>query len=154
MGDDERVQLQTAALLHDIGWADGQRGHHKNSMRRILREEELPLNDRERMIVALVARYHRRALPKEKHPLFRDLDPRDRQVVRKLACLLRIADGLDYSHDSCVADVEVQALNHSVRVFCLSHHLMGRDIDRAMAKGGECFQKLFSRELMILWRRI
>jgi exopolyphosphatase/guanosine-5'-triphosphate,3'-diphosphate pyrophosphatase len=153
-GEDERVQLQTAALLHDIGWADGQRGHHKNSMRRILREDSLPLDDRERRMVALIARYHRRALPKEKHPFFRALDPGDRQVVSELACLLRIADGLDYSHDSSVVDVEVQIGDQAVRIFCLAHRPMDRDMARAMAKGGKLFQTLFGRELMILWRHI
>ncbi len=153
-GDDERVQLQAAALLHDIGWADGQRGHHKSSMRRILDAAELPMDERERKIVALIARYHRRALPREKHPYFRDLESEDRRRVRELGCLLRIADGLDYSHDSGVEDLEVQVLDHSVRVICRSRHLMRRDIERAMDKGGECFKSLFNRELIILWHHI
>lgn len=153
-GDEDRILLQLAGLLHDIGWADGQKGHHKSSMRRILSASDLPLQRKERWLVALLARYHRRTLPREEHPLFRELDVEDRRRVRELACLLRIADGLDYSHDASVADLSVEISNDVVLVLCSSNHPLNSDIDRAMGKGGECFKSLFERELKIRWRRI
>ncbi len=102
LGQRERELLTCAALLHDIGLSVGVLSHHKHSQRLIL-EAALPaLTDEERAIVANVARYHRKALPSEKHPPFAELSPRDREVVRHLAALLRVADGLDRAHEDAV----------------------------------------------------
>ena len=46
-------------------------------------------------MVAAIARYHRGALPKRKHESYGELSPDDREVVRRLAGILRLADGLD-----------------------------------------------------------
>ena len=63
------------------------------------------LISRDRRIIGLIARYHRKALPKEQHTYFRDLDTKDRNIVRKLAGILRVADGLDRMHQSKVKDI-------------------------------------------------
>ena len=49
-------------------------------------------------MIACVARYHRKALPKSRHVGFRDLSAPARLTVERLAALLRIADGLDRAH--------------------------------------------------------
>ena len=59
-------------------------------------------------MIALVARYHRRAHPKASHPEFSALDPEDQVAVRQLAAMLRIADGLDRAHANNVEDVRVR----------------------------------------------
>jgi putative phosphoesterase len=101
LGDDERFYLQCAAMLHDIGWMEGQRRHHKTALRAIL-SADLPFDDRERLIVASIARYHRKALPSTRHDHFAALDAVDRRTVRILGGILRVADGLDRSHLSLV----------------------------------------------------
>jgi hypothetical protein len=58
--------------------------------------------------VAHVARYHRGATPnKRKHVAFGALDRAMRRRVRRLAALLRVADGLDRGHVSGVDCVRV-----------------------------------------------
>jgi putative phosphoesterase len=106
MGGEERFWLQCGALLHDIGWLEGQQGHHKTAIRIIMADSALPFTARERRIVGLIARYHRKALPRPDHQYFQDLDEADRQRVEVLAGILRVADALDRSHTSCVTDVE------------------------------------------------
>ena len=59
-------------------------------------------------IIANVARYHRRALPSLKHEPFHELSPKHKRIVRVLAALLRVADGLDRTHFSVVRTVEVK----------------------------------------------
>jgi len=100
-----RGWLECGALLHDIGWVAGRKGHHKTAARLIMEAEELPLDGRSRQIVACVARYHRKALPAVEHELFAGLVPDDRRVVCVLAGLLRVADGLDRSHAGVVDEV-------------------------------------------------
>jgi putative phosphoesterase len=103
--DGDRFLLNCAALLHDIGWIEGQKGHHKTSMRLILDSQTLPLNDERRMMIALIARYHRKALPKDSHPFFAQLPDRNQQKIRILAGILRIADGLDRTHTCTIKSV-------------------------------------------------
>ncbi len=106
MGVRDRSLLHYAALLHDIGWAEGPQGHHKASMRLILSDSGLPFGRAERQMVALIARYHRKALPSERHEHYRNLDRADQHRVCMLAGILRVADGLDRSHNSIVRGVQ------------------------------------------------
>ena len=61
----------------------------------ILTTPDLPFERREREIIGCVARYHRRGLPTLKHEAFAALSAPDQRVVRRLAAILRVADGLD-----------------------------------------------------------
>ncbi len=95
MGAAERRVLWCAALLHDVGYAEGWRAHHKHSYR-LIRETPTPcLAPRENLLVACVARYHRGADPKARHEGYAELSEDERLVVHCLAAILRTADGLD-----------------------------------------------------------
>jgi len=108
LGARGRFLLNCAALLHDIGWCEGGKAHHKTAMRLILADTTIDLDERERAIVACVARYHRGAMPRERHKRFAALDDGDQRTVWLLAGMLRVADGLDYTHGSLVRDVDVR----------------------------------------------
>ncbi len=105
-GMEERTLLECASLLHDIGWCVSGKKHHKHSMQLILQSNISSFTEREKLLVANIARYHRRALPKFKHNEFAMLSPGDQHLVRHLASLLRIADGLDRSHTAKIKKVE------------------------------------------------
>jgi exopolyphosphatase/guanosine-5'-triphosphate,3'-diphosphate pyrophosphatase len=107
LDDEQRDLLYCAGLLHDIGYAEGYWGHHKTAYKLIM-EADLPgLTEREKRIVANVARYHRGAAPKPSHQGFAALDAEDRETVTRLGAILRLADGLDRSHTDAVRDLEV-----------------------------------------------
>jgi exopolyphosphatase/guanosine-5'-triphosphate,3'-diphosphate pyrophosphatase len=103
--NEDRFLLNCAALLHDIGWIEGQKAHHKTAMKLILESQTLPFPDDRRRIIALIARYHRKALPKDSHPLFSQLSDKDKRKTRILAGILRIADGLDRTHTCAVKSI-------------------------------------------------
>jgi len=90
--------LVVAALLHEIGLYVGNRSHHKHSMYLIQNSDIFGLGNRDREIAALVARYHRKALPQANHPEYMALDRDSRLAVSKLAAILRVADALDRRH--------------------------------------------------------
>ncbi|MCI0534536.1 MAG: HD domain-containing protein, partial [Verrucomicrobiales bacterium] len=83
-GDRERQLLEAAACLHDIGWGvarDGAR-HHKHSAR-LIREQTWQHFSREEVnLIAQVARYHRKSLPKSKHADFAALPKDQKRTVR------------------------------------------------------------------------
>jgi len=102
--------LEAAALLHDVGALVSYKAHHKHSYHLILHAEALPLDPVQRLLVAVVSRYHRRSPPSKKHPEFAALKPEERVRVRRLAAILRVADGLDRGHVSAVESVRVRML--------------------------------------------
>ncbi|MFW6163933.1 MAG: HD domain-containing protein [Planctomycetota bacterium] len=106
LGDRERELLCCAALLHDVGVSVRYKGHHKHSLRLIL-DNPLPgFSPDEMLLVANLARYHRKARPKAKHEHFQRLDEADQETVRRLAAILRLADGLDRAHEDAVEQVD------------------------------------------------
>ena len=61
----------------------------------------------ERMLVALLSRYHRKSGPRKKHEEFAALSDEDQALVRRLSALLRVADGLDRGHTGLVESLRV-----------------------------------------------
>jgi exopolyphosphatase/guanosine-5'-triphosphate,3'-diphosphate pyrophosphatase len=113
---EERDTLAAAALLHDIGYHISYDGHHKHSYYLISNAELLGMSPAERLVIANVARYHRGAAPKRKHPNLALLEKSACRQVRRLAALLRIADGLDRGHIGAVARVRVRWTDRGIRV--------------------------------------
>jgi exopolyphosphatase/guanosine-5'-triphosphate,3'-diphosphate pyrophosphatase len=105
LGEAERDFLEIAALLHDVGFHISHAQHHMHSYYLIRNAELLGFTEDEKEIIANLARYHRKSHPKPKHETFQRLDAHGQKVVRTLAGLLRIADGLDRSHTKAVRDV-------------------------------------------------
>lgn len=137
--------LTCAGILHDIGWSQGQKAHHKAAMDMILQAASLPLSDRQRAIVALTARYHRRGLPKESHPHYTQLPLQDRLVVDILAGILRVADGLDRSHLAVVQDVDIQKHSHLLE-FCCKTTAPARPEMLAAQKKADLLEKALGRK--------
>jgi exopolyphosphatase/guanosine-5'-triphosphate,3'-diphosphate pyrophosphatase len=95
LADRERLLLQVAAILHDIGIFISPRAHHKHSQYLIAASQIFGLSNEETAVVSNIARYHRRGLPQKSHLPYIALDGRDRLIVNKLASILRIANALD-----------------------------------------------------------
>lgn len=86
--------LVTAALLHEIGGFVSNRAHHKHTLYLILNSDIFGLGPHDLLLTALVARYHRRAMPKPSHEYYMTLTREDRVAVTKMAAILRVADCL------------------------------------------------------------
>lgn len=115
MGEAEREWLDYAALLHDIGYHIQEHQHHKHTYY-LMTHADLPgFSSDEIGIMANVARYHRRGLPKVGHQGFKFLNAEQRKTVLGLSAILRIADGLDRTHFSVVKSVKVE-LGKSLRL--------------------------------------
>jgi exopolyphosphatase/guanosine-5'-triphosphate,3'-diphosphate pyrophosphatase len=100
-----REWLEFAALLHDVGHHIDHKNHHRHSLYLITNGELLGFRPEELEIIGLVARFHRKAAPKESDAELKSLPRDSRQTVRALSAILRVADALDRSHYSVVRDV-------------------------------------------------
>lgn len=94
----QELILRIAALLHETGGFISNRSHHKHSMYLIQNSGIFGLSREDVTLAALIARYHRRALPALSHPEYAALDRDSRITVSKSAAILRVADALDRNH--------------------------------------------------------
>ena len=136
----ERKLLEAAALLHDIGYFISYNSHHKHSHHLIRHADLFGFSPREREMVALIARYHRKSLPKKKHPEYERLEAKDQQIVSRLGGILRLSDGLDRRRSGLV---EVVGLTRHDSVFCFK--LLGTEDISVEIFGGNAKKDLFEK---------
>jgi CHAD domain-containing protein/HD superfamily phosphodiesterase len=109
-GVSARSSLLAAALLHDVGKSEGEKGHHKTSFD-LIRAHGNPLGwkpaDLQR--AAIVARFHRGALPTRRHQSLRDLLPDEQKATIQLAAILRLANALDAGHDGHIGRIQIES---------------------------------------------
>jgi exopolyphosphatase/guanosine-5'-triphosphate,3'-diphosphate pyrophosphatase len=149
LGTAERTLLEVSALLHDIGYYIGTMDHNKNSYYLINASPLVGINDSEKAMIALVARYHRRSLPKPSHKEFMALAPKRRRIVMRLAAILRLAEALDREHSNRVERCRV-----TVRRKTVSLLLKGRGdllLERwALNYGSRMFERVYKKKVVVL----
>ena len=116
LGKRDRLLMELAGLLHEVGNFVGAAGHHRHAYYIIVQTPILGLSDEELLVVANVARYHRKAPPDLSHEGYRDLAEKDRQRVRVLAAILRVADALDHDHRQSVTAVQAKSRGSELRL--------------------------------------
>jgi CHAD domain-containing protein/HD superfamily phosphodiesterase len=106
---DTRSCLYVAALLHDVGKAKGNKGHHKASLE-LIKAHGTPLGWKPDNMAraALIARFHCGALPTRSHKSLRDLLPDEQKITIQLAAILRLANALDAAHDGHIRRVRIE----------------------------------------------
>ncbi|GFE60461.1 Ppx/GppA phosphatase family protein [Geobacter sp. AOG2] len=136
----ERKMLEAAAYLHDIGYFISYSSHHKHSYHLIRHADLFGFAPQEREMIAHIARYHRKSLPKKKHVEFLRMPEKDQQTVCRLGGILRLADGLDRRR-SCL--VEVVELVHSGNDYRMK--LLGTEDISVEIFGGNAKKDLFEK---------
>lgn len=109
LADEDKELLEYAGYLHDIGYYIAHSAHHKHALYIIRNSELKGFRQDEIEVIANVARYHRRSTPKKRHEEYWKLRAPLRAKIRKLAGILRVADGLDRSHFQNVQKLEVES---------------------------------------------
>lgn len=147
-----RRALEAAALLHDVGNAVSFHKHHKHTFYLVANADMPGFSNREREIVATVARYHRRSTPDRNRADLAQLSAAELTTVRKLAALLRVANALDASHQQPVRELRAEQRDG---VVTLRLRLRGPadlelwDADRE----GQFFREVFRKRLEFAVRR-
>jgi exopolyphosphatase/guanosine-5'-triphosphate,3'-diphosphate pyrophosphatase len=143
----DRDLLWAAAVLHGIGRFVGESGHHKHAAYLIRNTRLAGWRDDERELIAQIARYYRKAMPKPSHLEYAALAPGDRRRVDVLASLLRIADGLDILHLGTVTDVSAVPEDGLVVIGAQADGDASGEVDAAMEKA-DLFERTFGVRLV------
>ena len=112
-----RELLWAAAMLHACGQHINLSAYHKHSWYLIRHGELLGYSEAEHLMVAAIARYHRRSLPKKRHESWQALATRDdRRLVSEMALMLRLAAALDRRPEPVVESVRVMASSGKLKI--------------------------------------
>jgi len=149
LGGEHRRLLAAAALLHDIGYFVSHTSHHKHSAYLIQNSELTGFTSPEVSVIANVVYYHRGALPKAKHECYSELRVQDRDIVRKLAALLRLADALDRDHEGSVRELSCEIGAGEVRIVALCSREV-ETIRWRLEERSDLFVEAFGREVELI----
>ncbi len=138
----DRDILYAAAILHGIGRFVAESARHKHTAYIIRNSPLRGWRDDERELVAQVARYYRKAMPKLSHPEWAVLGVADRRRVEVLAAMLRIADGLDTRELGVVMDVSVNRDRGRIAVIAQAEADVSGELAAAMFKA-DLFERTF-----------
>ncbi len=152
LGATERCWLECSSILHDIGLSKSASGHHKKSAKLILNDIEMPFPSQERRIIANIARYHRKGLPKQSHYNLASMDKATIHKVKVLASLLRVADGLDCTHQAIVNSINLKVGTKKITVESLTKNKSMLE-EQAFNKKKDLFEKVFGKKLVLIWKR-
>ena len=101
----ERELLEYGSTLHDIGTFLSYDTHQSHAYH-LIRESTLPgFQPEEIEIIANLAYFHRKNIPKKRHPNIAELNKDAVKSIRVLSALLRIAECLDRSHNGIISHV-------------------------------------------------
>jgi len=148
LGPDAGRLLEAAAYLRDAGHAISDASHHKHSQYIVQNSDLAGLTGAERRLVALLCRYHRKAMPAARHTEFQALGPEHRRTLLRLVPLLRVADALDRSRDQRVESVKGEAGSAQVVLTIYSEQDTG--LERWAVEGAAAdFAQVYGRRLVV-----
>ncbi len=133
-GEGERRLVEAAAVLRNVGHHINYQRHHIHTYH-LVRHANLPgFTPREIELIANIARYHRRGVPRKQHPNFSCLSRSDRERVRRLAAIVRFVDGLDRSHRQRVQNIEVSLHKRRLHITLIAAEAVDLELWGGMQK--------------------
>lgn len=146
---EQRAILQIAALLHDVGRSKGEKKHHKATWR-LIQKLKPPLGcSAERLRIAgIVARYHRRALPRAGQKTLAGLYPGQRQNVLRLSGILRLANAFDAARDGRIQRLEVGEQKGCLVIAAQGYSARGRLAER-IAGARHLLETVYRRPVIV-----
>lgn len=146
LGRRELLVLKIAAALHKAGLFVNNQAYHKHSHYIILNTEIAGLSPDEQRQAALVARYHRKSIPKPQHVEFMALPPCERSAVNKLSAILRLACALaEFVDPGRRFSVKIDPESVTMRAEDGATLQLG---DGSLAAESEHFQYVFARKII------
>lgn len=116
LGFNEREWLEAAALLHDVGFYISTDQHHKHSYYLISHCDMPGFTKDESEIIANIARYHRKSHPNNKHSNYKKLPADKKRIIKILAGILRIAEGIDRRQLLIVKDIKLKVIGKALEI--------------------------------------
>jgi exopolyphosphatase/guanosine-5'-triphosphate,3'-diphosphate pyrophosphatase len=144
----ERMMLEVAAILHDIGMFIRGSGHHKHGQYIVVNSEIFGLHREEQDIIANVIRYHRGDPPSVTDFDYIALQREERILVLKMASILRVADALDRGHSQRIKNVRVECKTETVALHTGGNHDLSLE-NIGLEEKADLFQEVFGYKVVL-----
>ena len=124
-----RDLLWAAAKLHACGKHINISAYHKHSWYLIKNGELLGYSQGEHLMVAAIARYHRKSFPKKRHESWQLLiDESQKTLVGDMSLLLRLSCALDRRPEPLVSKIVIETNNKKINIELIPYDL-GQNLD-------------------------
>ena len=144
-----RLLLETAAILHDVGFYIRPGDHHLHGQYIVANSDIFGLTREDIHIVANLVRYHRGENPSPAHSEYASLPRTDRTMVLKLSALLRVADALDRGHSQHIEDFDVELTRDTLFLRARgTHHITLERL--ALDEKAGLFEDVFGYKLVVV----
>ncbi|MDR0622971.1 MAG: HD domain-containing protein [Treponema sp.] len=144
----ERMMLETAAILHDIGMYIKGSGHHKHGQYIVANSEIFGLHREELDIIANVIRYHRGDPPSPGDIEYITLQREERILVLKMASILRVADALDRGHTQQIKNITLERRSQTLMIHAEGVHDLS--LERiGIEQKADLFQDVFGYKVIL-----
>lgn len=152
LGVHEKEYLEAASVLHQVGLAISHTGYHKHSYYIIKNSEHMVgFSNSEIELIALIARYHRKSMPKAKHEEFKILSPDEQVLVKKLASLLKLADALDRSLKKNISDLGMEIFEREILLKLTLRKRADPHLELyALEENKDLFEDVFKKKLRVV----
>jgi exopolyphosphatase/guanosine-5'-triphosphate,3'-diphosphate pyrophosphatase len=149
MGHHERMLLDVAAILHDIGMFIHGSEHETHSRYIIAHSEIFGLSKDDVEVISRVALLHRGNHARANEMGLLALPKRaDRVLIIKLASLLRIADALDRGHAQKIKNFSVEIKNDAVIIRCAESRANVLE-KMALTEKADLFESVFGYKVFL-----
>lgn len=117
LDDKDRLLLELAAVLHDIGMYVAEHHHERHGAYLVRWSDIVGLNENDRIVSSQIIFFHRNDLPSRQHAEFMALSREERLRVSKLAGILRLADVLDRGHHQSVKNMRAEVSGEKLLLY-------------------------------------
>ncbi|XSG83926.1 MAG: hypothetical protein ACPW60_09295 [Methylohalobius sp. ZOD2] len=114
----DRLLLEMAALIHEIGIFVRPDGHHRHAYYLIGAMPMLGISAEEQKLLAAIVRAHRKKLPDSDSEALKSLDKGAQQRWLKLVALLRLAIALNKERQNAVQQIQCLCQDKQVEIAC------------------------------------
>ncbi|HWR30743.1 MAG TPA: exopolyphosphatase [Negativicutes bacterium] len=153
LDDRDRMLLQSAALLHDIGISINYYDHTRHSAYLVENARLFGLTHREQILTAVVAGWHSSISAKMmRNRLYSEfLDEADWEKARKMSVILAVANSLDSTHRQLITNPLVSFTKGLAVVSVSTEGDCSLEM-QAVEKQHKVFQREFGAELTIVFK--
>lgn len=152
LSEHDRLLLEVASILHEVGSFISQQDHQLHSQYIILNSEIFGLSRDDVETIALLARYHRHDVPANTDPMYGELELQDRMRVAKMAAILRVADALERGHAQRVNGVKARIRGRGLELELLGVRETAVE-ELAMRLKGDLFADIFGYDVVLAPQR-